>query len=73
MLKCKVCGCEFPALAEKRYTSRDNGKVGALSVIASEMETIWYDSFDCPQCGCQHIAKERKRTILIPSDDGDDE
>lgn len=73
MLKCKVCGCEFPALAEKRYTARDNGKYGIFSSVGSQAEEVFYDSFDCPQCGCQHIAQERKRTVLTSANDGDDE
>ncbi len=62
MLKCDICGCEFNALIEKHYISRDDGKTG-LSALAGCNETVTYDAFDCPQCGCQHIAQVRKRKI----------
>lgn len=26
MLKCKICGTEFPAIKERHYIARDNGK-----------------------------------------------
>ena len=31
MLKCKICGTEFPAIKDKHYTTRDNGVNGGLS------------------------------------------
>lgn len=60
MLKCKICGKEFEANLERHYISRDNGKSG-LSVLVSDCEVQLYDTFDCPACGCQLIAQERKR------------
>ena len=27
MLKCKICGCEFNAVKERHYISRDNGRL----------------------------------------------
>lgn len=62
MLKCEICGFEFNALIEKHYISRDDGKTG-LSAIAGGDECTEYDTFDCPQCGCQHVAKKRKRAV----------
>lgn len=62
MLKCKICGCEFNAIADKHYISRDKGKSG-IATIVSGMEGGIYDTFDCPQCGCQYIAQERKRVL----------
>ncbi len=42
-----------------------------LLVIAEE---CLYDAFDCPMCGCQVIAKERKRDyISFVKEDEDDE
>lgn len=64
MLKCKVCGTEFPAIEERHYIARDNSRTGAVVVISKDEEKI-YDSYDCPMCGSQVIAQERKR-ILEP-------
>lgn len=61
MLKCKVCGTEFPAIKERHYIARDNGKTGLSSAFGSNDEEKIYDSFDCPMCGCQVVAQERKR------------
>lgn len=61
MLKCKVCGIEFPAIKERHYIARDNGKTGLSSAFGSNDEEKIYDSFDCPMCGCQVVAQERKR------------
>lgn len=60
MLKCKICGTEFPAVKDKHYISRDNGKTGIATAFSGDEEKL-FDSFDCPQCGCQVIAQERKR------------
>ncbi len=66
MLKCKICGCEFHAVNEKHYISRDNRKIGLAVVVSSELEATLYDTYDCPACGCQVTAQERKREY-IPS------
>lgn len=76
MLKCKVCGCEFNAIAERHYIARDNGKTGLAVAFGSEIEERLHDAFDCPNCGCQIIAQERKRIYMpltIKEDDRDDE
>lgn len=62
MLECEVCGCKFNAVSERHYIARDNARVGFSSISGTEEAT--YDAFDCPQCGCQIIAKERKRSTL---------
>lgn len=63
MLECKICGTKFNAVIERHYLARDNGKTG-----------LAYDAFDCPMCGCQVIAKERKRDyISFVKEDEDDE
>lgn len=64
MLECKVCGCKFNAIAEKHYIARDNGKTGLAVAFGSTNEEGLYDAFDCPMCGCQVIAKERKRDFV---------
>ena len=68
MLKCKVCGTEFPAVEERRYIARDNSRTGAVVVISKDEEKI-YDAYDCPMCGSQIIAQERKR-VLEPENIG---
>lgn len=62
MLKCKICGTEFPAIKEKHYIARDNNRTGAVVVLSKDEEKI-YDAYDCPMCGCQIIAQERKRNF----------
>lgn len=52
MLKCKICGTEFPAIKERHYICRDAGKIGLSAALGSEDEEKIYDSFDCPMCGC---------------------
>lgn len=64
MLKCEICGTEFPAIEERHYIARDNSRTGAVVAISKDEEKI-YDSYDCPMCGSQIIAQERKR-ILEP-------
>lgn len=63
MLKCKICGCEFNAIIEKHYISREEVQIG-LAAFSGGKESTEYDTFDCPQCGCQHIAQERKRIAI---------
>lgn len=64
-IKCKICGCEFNPIADKHYVSRDNGKVGIVAAFQANLEDKLYDTFDCPECGCQVIAQERKRAYCI--------
>ena len=75
MLECKICGAKFNAVIEKHYITRDNGKTGLTVAFSSTAEESLYDTFDCPMCGCQVIAKERKRNYTIPYifTDGEDE
>ena len=63
MIKCKVCGCEFAPVIDKHYVTRDNDEYGIATALKST-ECKLYDSFDCPACGCQIIAQERKRTFI---------
>lgn len=64
MLECKVCGTKFNAIIERHYLARDNGKTGLAVAFGSTAEECLYDAFDCPMCGCQVIAKERKRDYI---------
>lgn len=62
MLECKVCGSEFIPRLELHYICRDNDVTG-ISIISKKDEVKMYDAFDCPNCGCQVIAQERKRVF----------
>lgn len=62
MLKCKICETEFRATNDNHYISRDAGVNGGLNQsFNGKHEEKLYDCFDCPKCGCQVIAQERKR------------
>ena len=63
MIKCKVCGCEFTPVINKHYVARNYGERGIVTAFKST-EGKLYDSFDCPACGCQIIAQERKRSYI---------
>ena len=74
-IKCKVCDCEFIPQVKGHYIARTDGKTGVVAVFQSNDETGLFDAFDCPQCGCQVIAQERKRSIIniIKNDEQEDE
>lgn len=72
MLKCKICGTEFPTIKERHYICRDAGKIGLSAALGSKDEEKIYDSFDCPMCGCQVVAQDRKRTYGIPNKESKD-
>lgn len=61
-IKCKICGTEFPALVERHYIARDLTKTGLAAAFGSSDEPAMFDAFDCPNCGCQVIAQQRKRS-----------
>lgn len=67
MLKCKICGKEFEANLDRHYVARDNGKTGAIIALSNNEEKL-YDAFDCPSCGCQVVAQERKRQYIVPNE-----
>lgn len=75
MLECKICGTKFNAIIERHYIARDNGKTGFAVAFGSTAEKGLYDAFDCPMCGCQVIAKERKRDYIsyTPDEEEGDE
>lgn len=67
MITCKICERDFPLIAEERYTVRDNEKSGVI-VSLSGSESVLYDAFDCPHCGCQNVVQERKRLYNAAAD-----
>lgn len=60
MTTCKICGRDFPLIAERRYTARDAVKSG-IAVAFNGVEEALYDAIDCPHCGCQNTLQARKR------------
>lgn len=59
MSTCKVCGRDFPLMAEEHYVSRGREKKGLAAALGSQDEAALYDTFDCPHCGCQNIMQTR--------------
>lgn len=70
MLECEICGTKFNAIVETHYVARDDGKTGFGTCFGSNVEEGLYDAFDCPTCGCQVIAKGRKRTYISAVKEG---
>ena len=60
MTTCKICGRDFPLMAEEHYVARDGEKKGIIPALNGQEEATQYDAFDCPHCGCQNIMQERK-------------
>lgn len=65
-IKCKCCNKEFEPKKELHYISRDVAKTGLVALGGGD-ECKYYDTFDCPECGCQNILGERKRTVFEES------
>ena len=64
MTTCKVCGRDFPLIAEEHYVARNVEKTGIIPAIRGQEEATQYDAFDCPHCGCQNVIQERKEVNL---------
>ena len=69
-LKCPVCGYEFVALPDNRYTvygthnyGRFNYFRGTTIVSGDAVVDGEHDAFDCPMCGCQLVVHPRLRTV----------
>ena len=61
---CKVCNHEFGLNRSLHYVSRDNREKTGISALAGgEPEPNYYDTFDCPNCGCQIIIGKRLRAV----------
>lgn len=65
MTTCKVCGKEFPLMAEDHYIVQDPRKIGTIANLVNTDKAIEYDAFDCPHCGCQNVMQTRK-PIWLP-------
>ena len=72
-ITCKVCGGNFHLVDENHYIARDSKIAnGFAQALSGEEEPKQYDAFDCPFCGCQYIAQERKRLLEISEPMGDE-
>lgn len=73
-IKCKFCGCNFGPTPNLHYIARDNMTTGVSTVIKNDEGNL-YDAFDCPFCGCQVIAQERKRVYVayVEAEDNEEE
>lgn len=61
-LMCDICGLDFyPFIGH--YIAKDPGKSGLANVLSGSDPKL-YDAFNCPYCGCQIIAKERKNAFF---------
>lgn len=69
MTTCKVCGRDFALISEEHYVARDVEKKGVIPALSGEVESMEYDAFDCPHCGCQNVMQGRK-LIACPCDFG---
>ena len=69
-MKCDICGGQFTPRKKDHYVSRDTGEVtGVVSaIITGSKEDQYYDTFDCPICGCQIIAQKRNRKVAEPQE-----
>lgn len=72
-LKCPVCGYEFAALADNRYTvdgihnyGRFNYLRNTTIVSGDAIVDGKHDAFDCPMCGCQMVVHPRLCTVSSP-------
>lgn len=51
-LKCRVCRTRFYPKAEDKYIVKERA-YGLASLTKAD---VYYDAFNCPQCGCQILA-----------------
>lgn len=72
-LKCPVCGYEFAALPDNRYTVYGTHNYGKFhyyneGAIISDTAIVdgLHDAFDCPMCGCKMVVHPRLRTVSSP-------
>ena len=54
-MKCTICGKRFSV--KKKYVY--NVVFKQYEVLSFTGDVI-FDAMDCPNCGCQHLLKERK-------------
>lgn len=75
IVACAVCGAKLELNKRYHYIALDDGATGLVTAFTKEQEEPIYDAFDCPVCGCQYIAQERKRTLfdVVCSDEPSDD
>lgn len=62
--RCKLCGAHFELNKKDKYVLKVN------SSLFLPPDT--YECYDCPKCGCQIIANERKGGCIIDEQREDD-
>lgn len=72
MATCKVCGRDFALMAEEHYIARNPKVTGAITALVNSDKACEYDAFDCPHCGCQYVAQERKPVAELSNDEEKD-
>lgn len=61
-IKCKSCGNIFYATVDNHYIAGEpKGKTDIISIMNNYK--TFYDAYDCPFCGTQHIMGERKDVL----------
>lgn len=55
---CEVCGRGFKLTKEKHYIS----KTKKDNTVLSDLQ--FFDTFDCPYCGSQYLAKIRIQPVI---------
>lgn len=65
MFTCKICGLEFGLHIEDHYISRDGERTGLIAAIGPENESKLFDTFDCPECGCQNVIQEKENIRIF--------
>lgn len=65
MRKCSVCGRRFRLLAKNRYEVVK--KPVGLNCLTED--TVYYNAFDCPHCGCQNIVGVLEKVIVKDIED----
>lgn len=58
-IECKVCGTVFNPTIERHYIAYERVE----GVLLFGESNSFYDAYDCPYCGSQHIANKRKRVL----------
>lgn len=51
-MKCEVCGCEFKPRKKDKIIIKD------VSRLFGDGYPSFWDAFECPDCGCQIIARK---------------
>ena len=62
MLKCKICGTEFPAIKERHYIARENNRTGAVVVFSKTKKR--YTMLMIARCADHKLSYRNEKEIL---------